>query len=1007
MPNLVEIILSVTGADQAAAAVKQVQANLQQLASNMAGQATQAASSLSAAVENQSAIFRDKLSLSLSDTTKQLLAFGAAAVSVHAIYSNLRDAISDGASFVQLSRRTGESVQDLVVLRQAFENAGLGAAYIGTAANLLDRVLSGTTAQGKRTADVFKELGLTMEQMRGLPFEQQLELLATAFAKLPDQSARAGAAMQLFGRYAGGQMLQLLADTDAFQRAQEQAGRLGERMGEDAQSFLEAQQQLSVIKLRIEEMSVAAAEQLLPTLKSIAGVADDMNLSGIGTLLGAVGPTAMGGLVGLFGIDKLDRALLNAADRFGGSMRGELAGLASTYTGFLADFLPYGLAAAVAFEIVKGVLAAWHDYEVQRIVAHQQAVSAYVKPDEQATAALTGPSDAAAEAARIRAKIADLQAQRNKLTAPSDQKTVYHGYGADAASFITPQANTNADDADKLQRINDELAKEQALLAKVTDAHKVAQIAAENQLKATKEALDKLDLPKLQEEHAKLLLENMTPEQKLGALSSQRSGLQAQLSQALPAGLSSDEVQARNLSIENQLLAVDKQIQEAQKQVTAEKAKQTELANQREIYGLETQMEVAKAAGNDELAEKLKEQIELKRAQNSLSGIDLSLAEKRLAAEHQIWEQEQAQEQTKKALTAERENLEGALGKIQEQIAALEADYTRTSNEKWADRKKLIEEEIATLQAQMEADQRSADLARLGGNDETANQYSKAADSEQKELGAKQHELAAMGPSPDDWYGNTIKDLTQLQNSFQTVSQQIASGISSTIGNAFQSIDRNLTDAIVKTGNFKNAMFEVGQSIEQSIIGAIVKMGIQWAENLVIMAAKWVATKLGMAAADKATAAASAAAMVPISTALSEVWASPAALATTASWGGAALAAPGFIAESIGMTQGLASAGFELGGWTGGREGQIAGTVHGEEYVFSAPAVRRVGGPATMEAWHQAALGRGTVSTESQSPRTPPPNVHIYLDKSSYLQAIRGDVSGIAKEVYDRRARGA
>ncbi len=41
--------------------------------------------------------------------------------------------------------------------------------------------------------------------------------------------------------------------------------------------------------------------------------------------------------------------------------------------------------------------------------------------------------------------------------------------------------------------------------------------------------------------------------------------------------------------------------------------------------------------------------------------------------------------------------------------------------------------------------------------------------------------------------------------------------------------------------------------------------------------------------------------------------------------------------------------GFEDGGWTGGREGQPAGIVHGQERVVSAPEVRAMGGPAAVD----------------------------------------------------------
>lgn len=49
---------------------------------------------------------------------------------------------------------------------------------------------------------------------------------------------------------------------------------------------------------------------------------------------------------------------------------------------------------------------------------------------------------------------------------------------------------------------------------------------------------------------------------------------------------------------------------------------------------------------------------------------------------------------------------------------------------------------------------------------------------------------------------------------------------------------------------------------------------------------------------------------------------------------------------------------FALGGFTGGSEGDIAGIVHGQEFVFSAPAVRSIGLPA-LEMLHSQGLQGG------------------------------------------------
>jgi hypothetical protein len=1011
MANLIELIISAVGADDAAASVQKVAGSVRQMAQTITSEASPAAAGLGDSLGDTSLVMRDKLGGALDDTTKQLLAFGLAAVSVRGIYDGLRDAVGDGAAFVQLSRRTGENVADLVVLRQAFENAGLGINYVATASNLLDRILSGTAANGKRTNEVFQEMGITVEQMRELPFTQQLQLLATGFARLPDQAARAGAAMALFGRYAGGQMLQLLGDADAFSRAQDQAGRLADRMQLDAAAFNEVSMRLSVVKVRIEELFVAAAEQLLPTLQAVAKEASGINLSGLGTVLGDVGPTLIGGLVAAKITDKLDLALLNSAERWGGTMRGELAGVASQFTGVLANVLPVGLGAAVAAQLVIGIFSAMENAKVQALMEHQRAVSSEVNPDIQAAQGVTSQEDASQKAAVIQARIQELQRQKSDLEAraASDQAT----FDASGGSLGAVASRLDSEQ-EQIARINEELVQKTALYKGLTDAQEVAAAVARNQLKETKEALEPLvaKLASLRDEHDKLSLDTLAPNQQAMVLQGREASLQRQLAAGPPKGLSGDESEAYTLSIENQLLEVRKQekdvaekMTEAANKLSEQEKQQLAAAEKRAVYAMQTQIEVAKAAGDDELAEKLKEQLELKEAIFSMSGLDLQLAKQRIDAEHRIFEQDQAQKEAKANIEAERLSLENTLGAIRKNLSDLEADTDKTESQKWEERKAAIQKEIETLQAAIAEDRLLAAQARAKGNDQVANQYDASANDKSKQLASAQGDAAHLGPNPNDWIAQTQKSLSALQQQMGTVAQQIAHSISSVIGGAFDSVENNLTKVFTGTEKWRQAIGQIGFSIEKSIVGAIVDMGVKWVENLVIMAARWVATQIGMATAGKGVAAANVAALVPIAMATSAVWSAPATLATIATFGGAAAEAPPSIAAAMATSAGLSFAGFSSGGYTG--EG--GGIVHPREFVFSAPAVKAIG-LQNLESAHRAALNPGNTGgfgggSRASTARERPQNHYWYFDKTAFSSALAGDMEGIAHSVFDKRSR--
>jgi Tfp pilus assembly protein PilO len=154
-----------------------------------------------------------------------------------------------------------------------------------------------------------------------------------------------------------------------------------------------------------------------------------------------------------------------------------------------------------------------------------------------------------------------------------------------------------------------------------------------------------------------------------------------------------------------------------------------------------------------------------------------------------------------------------------------------------------------------------------------------------------------------------------------------------------------------------NGTLTWGEALEQ-IGGRIVNMLIS---SLVRMAVEWVAQQIMMAVMGRAIAASASAALAPIAAMQASIWSPAAALATIASYGGAAAAAPAQIALSLGVTKGIAAgtAGFAEGGYTGpGGKYQLAGVVHRGEFVMPQTVVAREG-VAALEALR---FGRARIS---------------------------------------------
>ncbi len=222
-----------------------------------------------------------------------------------------------------------------------------------------------------------------------------------------------------------------------------------------------------------------------------------------------------------------------------------------------------------------------------------------------------------------------------------------------------------------------------------------------------------------------------------------------------------------------------------------------------------------------------------------------------------------------------------------------------------------------------------------------------------------------------------------------TVGQQVARTLRDTIGGAVQSISSGISGLIMGTKTWAAAFRDVASTILTTVINAIVQMGAQWLAQRLMM--------LLFGASAKATETATTVAAAAASTA---AWAMPAMLASIASFGAADVAGmAGYsaaVAEAA-MTSAIGM-GFDSGGYTGdGSPADVAGFVHGSEFVFSAPATARIG-RSTLESMHSAALGGNGGAIAAQGGFSGGGNVILAMSQEDVARAQRKYVD--ARVVY-------
>jgi hypothetical protein len=236
----------------------------------------------------------------------------------------LGDVLDFGGALNDMSLATGESAGNLVILGQAFENAGLGAEATGDFLHKLQDSIAGVNAESGAAADALARMGLSADGLRTKDSLQQIEALQEGFAKL-DQTSKVAAARDLFGK-SGGKALALLNDPGALSQAKEQASPLAMTMEANRAAFDALGDALNGVALSAREFFAGFLEPLAPFFTSVAESLGSVDFTAIGRALGNIAS----GIVWVFGaLWEGFKSLVAVVDKFTGgalSKTGEVLG---------------------------------------------------------------------------------------------------------------------------------------------------------------------------------------------------------------------------------------------------------------------------------------------------------------------------------------------------------------------------------------------------------------------------------------------------------------------------------------------------------------------------------------------------------------------------------------------------------------------------------------------------------------------------------------------------------
>ena len=169
-----------------------------------------------------------------------------------------------GSRLWDMSKRTGLAVETLSLFDYAAAQTDTTLEAVEGAVKRMQKSISGAADEAEGTTGKLDHLGIAAETIVGLPVEEQFGRIAGALRGIQDPTARAAAAMKVFGR-SGTKMLPMLDD---FERLQSEAGAFG--LIKTAESAREAKEFTHVLELGarvMKSMWTAVGSAVMPILK--------------------------------------------------------------------------------------------------------------------------------------------------------------------------------------------------------------------------------------------------------------------------------------------------------------------------------------------------------------------------------------------------------------------------------------------------------------------------------------------------------------------------------------------------------------------------------------------------------------------------------------------------------------------------------------------------------------------------------------------------------------------
>lgn len=206
--------------------------------------------------------------------------------------------ITKGGEMHELSLQTGEGVGRLMQLQKAFKESGIASDSLAPQLARMQKALGGINEDGQDTTSTFAKLGLNAGRLKNMSPGEAFATVGNAIGQIPNASARASAAMQIFGK-SGAEMLKLFRDKEALQGLRAPLTTSQRLMQANAALFDEIGDRWEGFKGKAKGgfgLFTGLAAGMAPGLLALLKQLPKIDLAGIGARIGKIGGLLMTGL---------------------------------------------------------------------------------------------------------------------------------------------------------------------------------------------------------------------------------------------------------------------------------------------------------------------------------------------------------------------------------------------------------------------------------------------------------------------------------------------------------------------------------------------------------------------------------------------------------------------------------------------------------------------------------------------------------------------------------------